>query len=143
MALQRIRLNSNALLEAVALHRPDLLHLAASAYGSPSLLWAGETTLASAKGVQQGDPLGPLFFCLTLDSALKSLDAEFLAGYLDDVSLGDTIPHLIGQIWTLEVAAAAIGLQLNRTKCEIVGLDPSQREVWRVLRLELHGNRGR
>jgi len=126
----------DALLEAVTLHRPDLLHLTASAYGSPSILWTGETSILSAEGIQQGDPLGPLLFCLTLDSTLKSLDAEFLAGYLDDVSIGDTVPRLISQVRALEVAASAIGLQLNQAKCEIIGLDPSQSKFWKASGLD-------
>ena len=126
----------DSLLEAVALHRPDILHLAVSAYGSPSILWTGDTSLSSAEGVQQGDPLGPLLFCLALDSSLKSLDVEFLAGYLDDVSIGDTVPRLISQVRALVAATAAIGLQLNRAKCEIVGLDPSQREIWEASSLD-------
>ena len=44
----------------------DLLLLVHSAYSSPSLLFWGDTSLRSAEGVQQGDPLGPLLFCLTI-----------------------------------------------------------------------------
>jgi len=120
----------DAVLDAVAFHRPDLLPLAISTYGSPSFLWTGDTTLQSAEGVQQGDPLGPLLFCLALDAPLKSLDTEFLAGYLDDISLGDTVPRLVQHVRALEASASSIGLRLNREKCEIVGLDASQRGFW-------------
>ena len=61
-----------AVFEAVADHCPDLLAFTESAYGSPSHLWVGEDrVIASAEGVQQGDPLGPLLFCLALDKPLK------------------------------------------------------------------------
>ena len=37
-----------------------------SAYSSPSSLFWDDKSLQSCEGVQQGDPLGPLLFCLTL-----------------------------------------------------------------------------
>ena len=39
-----------------------------SAYSSSSTLFWEHSTLQSAKGVQQGDSLGPLLFCLTIQS---------------------------------------------------------------------------
>ena len=78
----------------------------------------------------EGDPSGPLLFCLALNAPLKKVCAEFVTGYLDDVGIGDTIPRLIEQVRALETAAALIGLRLNHTKCEIIGLDQSQRSLW-------------
>ena len=52
----------DSVLEAVALHRPDLRDFVCSSYGSPSSLWFGESRILSAEGVQQGDPLSPLLF---------------------------------------------------------------------------------
>jgi len=86
--------------------------------------------MISAEGVQQGDPLGPLLFCMALDAPLKELQTEFISGYLDDVGMGDSVPRLIEQIHAIEASAALIGLRLNRSKCEIVGLDPSFRQEW-------------
>ena len=120
----------DVVLEAVARHRPDLLTYVNAAYGSPSILWAGQSQILSAEGVQQGDPLGPLLFCLALDGPLKEVHSEFTSGYLDDVGLGDSIPRLVEQVRFIESAAMSIGLQLNHDKCEIIGLDPSQRPIW-------------
>ena len=58
------------------------------------------------------------------------MQAEFVSGYLDDVGIFGTIPHLIEQVRAIESAAALIGLRLNHDKCEIIGLDQSQRQVW-------------
>ena len=118
------------MLEAVARHRPDHLAFANAAYGSPSLLRAGESNIMSAKGIQQGDPLGPLLFCLALDEPLKGVRSEFVSGYLDDVGMGDTVQNLIDQVRCIEAAASSIGLQLNHAKCEIIGLSSSQRSLW-------------
>src|SRR6218665_940880 len=38
---------------------------------------------------QQGDPMGPLLFCLPLQPTLRTLDADFRLGYLDDLLLGE------------------------------------------------------
>src|SRR5277367_5592257 len=111
----------DAVMEAVAKHRPDLLAYVSSAYGAPSQLWMPELQILSAEGVQQGDPLGPLLFCLALDKPLKDIRAEFMSGYLDDVGLGDTVPRLIEQILRLESAAMEIGLRLNQQSARCSG----------------------
>ena len=121
----------DAVLEAVAEHVPDLLPFANSVYGSPSQLWLDEDQqVASSEGVQQGDPLGPLLFCLALDKSLKGAQCEFTSGYLDDVGLGETVPRLIDRIRGLEAEAKKIGLRLNHAKCEIFGLNLTYRTAW-------------
>jgi hypothetical protein len=54
----------DTILEAVAIHFPELLPFAISTYGDTSDLVFGDFTLSSSEGAQQGDPLGPLFFAL-------------------------------------------------------------------------------
>jgi len=75
-------------LETVASSLPGLLRFAASAYSSPSKLFLGSETLDSAEGVQQGDPLEPLLFSLTIHPLLQATESDFVSGYLDDVSIG-------------------------------------------------------
>ena len=121
----------DAVLEAVAEHVPELLSFAKSVYGSPSQLWLDEDQqVASSEGVQQGDPLGPLLFCLALDKSLKGAQCEFTSGYLDDVGLSETVPCLIDRIRFLEAEAKKIGLRLNHVKCEIFGLNLTFRTAW-------------
>ena len=62
------------------------------------MLWVRDSHISSAEGVQQGDPLGPLLFCLALDGPLKEVQSEFISGYLDDVGLGDTVSSLKSSI---------------------------------------------
>ena len=55
-----------ALLDECATFFPELLLWASWCYGSHPLLWHSLGQLSSEAGVQQGDPLGPLFFALVL-----------------------------------------------------------------------------
>ena len=61
-------------------------------YGSHPLFWHPLGHLSSQSGVQQGDPLGPLFFSLVLWKITMAIDADddcslallFNACFLDD-----------------------------------------------------------
>ena len=90
----------------------------------------GDVSIASSEGIHHDDPLGPLLFSLALDGPLKDIQAEFMTEYLDDVSVGDTIPRLIEEIKRFESAALAMGLHLNHSKCEVIGLSISWEEMW-------------
>ena len=50
--------------------------------------------MESAEGVQQGDPLGPLFLSLTVHHLLNQLSSEFKVFYLDDGTLGAALKKL-------------------------------------------------
>ena len=53
-----------AMLNSITNAAPDLAAWGYFCYGSPTPLRCGQTLLSSQQGVQQGDPLGPLFFAL-------------------------------------------------------------------------------
>ncbi|KAL5502816.1 hypothetical protein EMCRGX_G009650 [Ephydatia muelleri] len=80
-----------ALLDECSAHFPELLQWAAWCYGQHPLLWSPIGTIMSDSGVQQGDPLGPLLFCLVLQKVLSAIasdpicfDLLFHAWYIDD-----------------------------------------------------------
>ena len=50
-----------------------MYHLAYQAYSTPSPLIIGGRTIASASGVQQGDPLGPAMFALAVDPCARAV----------------------------------------------------------------------
>ena len=84
-------------------------------YSRPSLLHFGDHTINSICGVQQGDPLGPLGFALTLHPIIvkvKSevpglLDAGTPCGSPDDLNLALSIIEELTPTW---------GLSLNHSK---------------------------
>ena len=56
----------NAFLKDIKDHFPSLLAWTSCCYGGEApLLWSGEDSIRSVRGVQQGDPLGPLLFAIT------------------------------------------------------------------------------
>jgi hypothetical protein len=68
------------MLSVVANRCPEMLSFVASLYGAHSNLLvegapADAAPVSSQGGVQQGDPLGPFLFGLTLQSALRQVDA--------------------------------------------------------------------
>jgi hypothetical protein len=120
-------LRRDSILEAVAKHFPELLHFAESTISQTSTLQFGDFSLQSDEGAQQGDPLGPLYFCLTFKKLLDDRKSEFVIGFLDDVAIGGEAACALEDFIQLEEAAKSIGLQMNHNKCEIVGLSDDTR----------------
>ena len=69
-------------LRAVEEYIPSLLPFAHSSYSSPSVLMWYDTQILSAKGIQQGDPLGSMLFCLGIHKLTYALSSEFLSSTL-------------------------------------------------------------
>ena len=117
-------LRRDLMLEAAQFLCPAIYTFVYSAYAAPSVLKCGDRSIPSAEGVQQGDPLGPLLFCLTLHQHCLSLRAEFNVLYLDDVTLGGDCHDLLHDLKVIK-DAVKLGLTLNTTKCEIISQDMS------------------
>ena len=93
------------------------------AYGNPSVLKFGNRSVISQEGAQQGDPLGPLLFCLAIHPILTSLSSNLVAGYLDDITLGGDEKTLAHDVSTIRARGEAMGLKLNVRKCEFINKD--------------------
>jgi hypothetical protein len=113
-------------LQAVRDQFPALYEYSVAAYGEDTLLLFAGTFLASRAGVQQGDPLGPLFFSLALSRLLQNVEMDGLelnAWYLDDGTVGGRTMTVRRFVDSLRQVSAEHGLQLNMSKCELVCAD--------------------
>ena len=108
------------MLYAVLEKAPQIFPLAFAAYQLPSFLFFGNHIIHSAEGVQQGDPLGPLLFCLTIHDLIGELKSEFKVFYLDDGTLGGTLDDVQSDLLHLERVASEFNLFLNHSKSEII-----------------------
>jgi len=88
---------------------------------SPLLIYDHSSIFESRCGVQQGDPLGPLYFCCGLQAIvdrIAALEPVYNKWYMDDGGIIGS-PELLLKVWEiLKTDGPPIGLQLNPTKCE-------------------------
>ena len=103
---------------------PEISSYCFLSYAEASILQFGEFQLSSQVGPQQGDPLGPLLFCLPLQKVLVSLSSPLAFSYLDDVTLGGPAEIVSKDIKFLEQECSSLGLNLNRSKCELIAHSP-------------------
>lgn len=107
---------------------PELFPMLQQAYRCPSYLFYMQTMIMSKRGVQQGDPLGPLSFCIGIMKLTHSLSSKLNCWYLDDGTLCDNFCTLLTDIRrTLEFCKES-GLCLNTSKCEIYFQNATQSE---------------
>ena len=106
-------LRRDCLLDTLLREIPELYPLCHSAYLGISLLCFGPHIIESAEGVQQGDPLGPLLFCLTLQPILQMFSSRFRVGFLDDVCFRGSSLTAKNDLDVLITECNKIGLTLN------------------------------
>ena len=102
---------------------PELAAYCHLAYAETTSLQFGKFNILSQEGSQQGDPLGPLLFCLPLQPILTSLLSPLAFGYLDDLTLGGDPEVVEADVDSIEEGCSRLGLRLNRTKCELIASD--------------------
>ena len=115
-----------AVLSAVRKHFPWLTPWADTCYRFDSNLPIGSSQIRSQRGVQQGDPLGPLFsLSLFTPASLKPFESRspIILGILTSKpsSLMTGSSRAIRQfLTTLELRLREIGLDISRHKAEVV-----------------------
>ena len=95
-------------------------------YFKPSYLLFGHSSLLSAEGVQQGDPLGPICFSLAIHGLISRLTSELNIWYLDDGTLAGRPESVCSDFEAIIAAQDSLGLKVNVSKCEfsVLGSDP-------------------
>ena len=77
---------------------------------------------ASETCIQQGDPIGPTLFALSVDVAARGVQSEFNVWYLDDANLGDSSESVHDDLLVL---LERISLEINGRKCDLTILNDS------------------
>lgn len=115
--------------QAAASMFPSMSNWTDWCYGERSmLLYDHHTVIESCSGVQQGDPLGPLYFCCGINALVNEIAAlhpVYNKWYMDDGGIIGSV-ELLQQVWSiLQTHGPALGLHLNPSKCEWSWLNPS------------------
>jgi hypothetical protein len=112
-------IHRDRMLNVVKEHIPSLYPFIWQCYRTATFLSFGHHIILSSSGVQQGDPLGPLLFCLLTQDLIVKLKSELNVWYLDDGTLGGTVDSVLSDIETIKASASLFGLELNTGKCEV------------------------
>ena len=118
----------DSMLKSVLEKVPLVFPLAFTSYCQPTFLFFGNYIIHSCEGVQQGDPLGPLLFCLAIQDLITSLKSEFNVFYLDDGTLGESLEDIKSDLAHLKELALNFGLKLNCSKSELICVEDATRD---------------
>lgn len=88
-------------------------------YAYDSYLAQTKNVINSSSGIQQGDPLGPALFCMSIAEMVKSLKSPLNVWYMDDGALAGSIQDVLSDIQKVKDFSLLSGLTLNPGKCEI------------------------
>ena len=113
-------LHRDAMLEAVSARVPAIYKFCHLAYNQPSILKFFEHRIMSDEGPQQGDPLGRLLFCNTIQPLLRRMNSNLVEGYMDDITLGSKSDTVGDDVATIRTLGILLGLHLNAKKCELI-----------------------
>ena len=121
------------MLEAIEEFAPELFFFffpyLFSCYSSSSSLYFNDTVICSSVWIQQGDPLGPLLFCLVIHPLILQLKSEFRLFYLDDGTIGGSEPEVLEDLRFVEREAASLGLHLNQSKTELICTESAGKQI--------------
>jgi hypothetical protein len=110
----------DCMLQAVSDVITELFNYCHLAYLQSTLLSFEQYTVVLQEGPQQGDPIGPLLFCITVHPLLQSLSSQLVIGYLDDFALGCAEETVARDVQAVINVGQSMILHINVTKCELI-----------------------
>ena len=140
-----------ALLDECRAHFSEIFQWAAGCYGDHPLLLSAMGTLRSESGVQQGDPLGPLLFCLVLHKVVTAIAADsicsqlsFHSWYMDDGVIAGPKQAALQALSIIKQLGPPLGLFINASKCELFSKEgfrgfPDEMKISDALNFEILG----
>ena len=106
---------------------PQAYYYSYQSYAYETNLYYQNEIIASATGVQQGDPMGPALFSLGVHELATNLSSLLNIWYLDDATVGGDASTVLDDFRTLIRESGRLGLSLNRDKCELILVNPDER----------------
>ena len=113
-------LRRDAMLKVVYKTVPEIYKFCHLSNSQPTKLRYRSRSISSEEGTQQGDPLGPLLFCIIIQPLLHMLRSELVVGYIDDITIGGHICTVDEDVTIIKRNGPSLGLHLNITKCELI-----------------------
>ena len=113
-------ISRHTMLEKVRIHAPEAYPFVFQCYAMSSYLFFGDQDIIlSMEGVQQGDPLGPFLFSLTINDLVKACKSPMNIFYLDDGTLGGTDSQVLEDFMLISENMKLLGPEINSEKCEL------------------------
>ena len=125
-----------AMMREVRSRCPEIYQLVHQSYSSHSPLYVENEIVMSQTGVQQGDPLGPLLFALTLDPIIRSIQSPMNSWYLDDGIIAGSELTVTNDLRQITQQLQTLGLNLEPTKCKIIPLSSPSNSARAVSQLK-------
>ena len=83
--------------------------------------------------MQQGDPLGPFLFSLSIIDHVKSCKSRLNIWFLDDGTLGGPVNQVYEDYKMILDGSATLGPEVNPNKCELFLINPKSEECKNAL----------
>ena len=84
------------------------------AYNVSSALKFFNQAVSSQEGVQQGDLLGPLLFCLSIHPLLLACQSQLKIACMDDITLGGPVVVVAADVALVKAQGTPLGLVFNK-----------------------------
>ena len=97
-----------------------MYHFCHMAYNVSSALKFFNQAVSSQEGVQQGDLLGPLLFCLSIHPLLLACQSQLKIACMDDITLGGPVVVVAADVALVKAQGTPLGLVFNKRSVRLL-----------------------